>query len=101
VTLLLWTSRVWTNREKLVATLALPGGPLVAAFAVDAVNNSTWDLAVKVPALALAVALLFARRAPQCTLPCALAADDASQYRVPSSQVPLGHRHLHSPSEHS
>jgi hypothetical protein len=57
VMLIIWTSRVWTYREKLLVTVAVPGGPLTALFVVDAVEALQWPVAVRV--LLLAVTLPF------------------------------------------
>jgi hypothetical protein len=69
--LLLWTARIWSPNEKLIATLALPGGPLVAAVFINSIGTSglsgglglvlivTWGLLALLP---LAASVFLARR---------------------------------------
>jgi hypothetical protein len=56
---LLWSSRAWTHREKLAASLALPGGPWVAVATIDAIVSAHWPVAIEALALLPAVSLLF------------------------------------------
>jgi len=57
--LLLWTSRAWTYREKLVASIGVPGGAWVVVIPIDEIGNRHWPIAAKVPLLLLTVPLLF------------------------------------------
>jgi hypothetical protein len=57
---LLWSSCAWSHREKLAASLALPGGPLVAAFLVDTIVSAHLPVAFEALALLSTVSLLFA-----------------------------------------
>jgi hypothetical protein len=58
VMVLLWTSLRWTAREKLLATVAVPGGPPVAYFAVEGIASLQLSAAGKVPLLVATVPLL-------------------------------------------
>jgi hypothetical protein len=58
VMILLWTSRRWTPREKLIATVALPGGPWIAFFGVEAISATQLPLPLKVPLFVVGVSLL-------------------------------------------
>jgi len=59
IIMMLWTSRAWSRGEKLLATLALPGGPVVAFVIYDEVATSGWPDIVKTPVLAATVAVGF------------------------------------------
>jgi hypothetical protein len=88
VMLLLWTSRVWTYREKLVATLALPGGPLIAGIPINAVKNLQWPVLAKLPLLFITVPLLFVPAAAAVFLTTRLLARSRSS--APSSSAMIG-----------
>ena len=59
VMMLLWTSQAWTHREKLAATLALPGGPLMAGLPIEVISSLHWNLLAKLPLFAAAMPLIF------------------------------------------
>jgi hypothetical protein len=55
VMVLLWTSRAWTPTEKLLAALALPGGPLVADVVASSIAAQHWALVAKIVLLVITI----------------------------------------------
>lgn len=58
--IVLWTSQRWTPNEKLIATVCLPGGPLVGLLAVESAASMYSPLQNGVPWLAANVMLFLA-----------------------------------------
>jgi hypothetical protein len=87
--LLLWTSRAWDRHEKLIATLALPGGPIVAFLMYDGVASSGWPDVLRLPVLVLIVASAFLPTAAAILLARSLRSGAAACARRPHSGTGL------------